>query len=85
MDKPILMNSFDEYIDCIKKQCSKYGREALRPRSYSDLKLWQFVVGFESPEGWYGIKLKKLKKLAFTNKEILEKYQTKLSEALQAT
>lgn len=83
MKKPVLMNSIDEYFAWIKDQCSKHGRGALKARSYCDPKLWQFVVGIEGPDGWCGINVRNLKKLAFTHEEIVEKYRIKLLETVE--
>lgn len=67
MNQPTLSKSFEEYLDVVRAQCKKHGRKALIARSDSNPKEWRHYLGFESPDGWFAIELRDLKKSFVTN------------------
>lgn len=79
----------DEYFRLMRAQLERYGRARLKPASVQDMLSWKFLVGFESPEGTWGISVRSLRSWAAKHEAdptnslaVAQLYGTRLKEAL---
>lgn len=58
---PILCVTVPDYLEATRKQVALHGIDKLRARDFVDYLSWDLRVGFESPDGWWTLRVRTIR------------------------